>query len=196
MAHSDGSVSGGEPDPRRDRTVDRDVLLRFRSGDPDAVRLLYTRYGGAVFTIGLRALGDRTLAEDVVQQTFVKAWRAAGRFDPDADPGPWLYTIARRVAIDQYRRERRHRADRTELTESAAVDHHPGLESTWDVWQVRSALDRLPDEERQVVRATHYLGMTHGEAAEHLGVPVGTVKSRSWRAYQRLASMLGHLRGV
>ena len=65
-------------------------------GDPEAVRELYRAYGRAVFVIALRALGDRVLAEDAVQQTFLQAWRAAERFDPSRDPGPWLYAIARR----------------------------------------------------------------------------------------------------
>lgn len=149
-------------------------------------------FGRAVFVVAIKALGDRSLAEEAVQQTFLKAWRAADRFEVGRDPGPWLYAIARRVAIDLYRRERRHLDDRDDVAEIAALPM--ALEDTWNAWQVRTALDQLPQEEQEVVRATHYLGMTHAETATKLGIPMGTVKSRSNRAYRRLAEMLSHLR--
>lgn len=168
------------------------AMRRFRSGDPEAVRDLYQAYGRAVFVIALRALGDRVLAEDAVQQTFLQAWRAAERFDPTRDPGPWLYAIARRVAVDVYRRERRHRlVTRDEEPEIAALP--PSFERTWEAWEVRSALTELPPDEREVVRLSHFVGMTHSEIAEHLGVPIGTVKSRSNRAHRRLAALLAHV---
>lgn len=168
------------------------LLRRFRGGDPEAVRLLYDRYGRAVFVVALKALGDRSLAEEAVQQTFLQAWRAAPRFDADRDPAPWLYAIARRVSVDLYRRERRHRlVDRDQ--ESEIVVLPPSFEKTWEAWEVRVALDKLPEEERAVVKATHFLGLTHEEAAARLGVPVGTVKSRSFRAHKRLAGLLAHV---
>ncbi len=69
----------------------------------------------------------------------------------------------------------------------------PGLETAWEVFEVRSALDQLPDDERIVVRMSHFEGFTHVEIAERLGVPVGTVKSRSHRAHQRLIGLLRHV---
>lgn len=166
-------------------------MRRFRDGDTAAVTELYDRYNRPVFTLAYRALGDRGLAEEAVQQTFLQAWRAAAKFDPDRDPAPWLYAIARRVAIDLYRRERRHDADSDE-PDMAVLPHT--FEAAWEAWEVRSALDRIPDDEREILRATHYLGLTHSQAAEHLGVPVGTVKSRLYRAHRRMADLLSHLR--
>ena len=171
---------------------DQRLLRRFRSGDPEAVRQLYQRYGRAVFTVAYRSLGDRSLAEEVVQQTFVQAWRAASRFDDSKDPAPWLYAIARRAAVDAYRRERRHRLDRDEEAEIVALP--PSFEGLWEAWEVRSALEKLTEDERSVIEATHYRGFTHEEAADELGVPVGTIKSRSHRAHKRLAVLLAHLR--
>lgn len=167
-------------------------MRRFRSGDPDAVRELYEKYGRAVFTVAFRALNDRGLAEEAVQQTFLQAWRAAGRFDPDREAGPWLYAIARRVAVDIFRRERRHESIERDEPEVAVLP--PSFEGVWEAWQVRSALEKVPDEEREILRATHYLGLTHEETAARLGIPVGTVKSRSHRAHRRMAGLLGHLR--
>lgn len=170
------------------------TLRRFGEGEDDAVRELYEQYGRSVFTVAFAALGDRGLAEEAVQQTFLQAWRAAGRFDPNRDPAPWLYAIARRVAVDLHRRERRHRSVESHNTEVAVLS--PSFEGTWEMWQVRSALDRLTEDERAVLRATHYLGLTHEETAERLGLPVGTVKSRSYRAHRKMANFLGHMKEI
>ncbi len=167
------------------------LMTRFRRGDPEAVRVLYQRYGRAVFTVALRSLGDRSLAEEAVQQTFVNAWQASSRFDPERDPAPWLYSIVRRVAVDVYRRERRHREGRTDETDMAVLP--PSFEGLWELWEVRSAVDELPPAERDVIEATFYRDLSHSETAELLDIPVGTVKSRSHRAYQRLAGLLEHL---
>ncbi|MDH3518413.1 MAG: sigma-70 family RNA polymerase sigma factor [Acidimicrobiia bacterium] len=171
---------------------DRAALRRFRAGDPEAVRVLYDRYGRAVFAVAFRALGDRSLAEEAVQQTFLQAWRAADRFDVGRDPAPWLYAIARRVAVDLYRRERRHNVvDLDRLSEIAVLPE--SFEGTWEAWQVRLAIDQLSAEEREVVRCTHYLGLTQAETAERLEIPLGTVKSRTFRAYRNLADSLTHV---
>jgi len=167
------------------------LMDRFRRGDHDAVRALYEEYSRPIFAIALRSLGDRMLAEEVVQQTFVKAWRAAARFDPELDPAPWLYAIARRVAVDAYRREKRHRENRREETDMAVLP--PSFERLWETWEVRSAVDELPAEEKAVIEATFYRQLTHAEAADDLGIPVGTVKSRSHRAFKRLAGFLDHI---
>lgn len=172
----------------------RRLMRRFRDGDPAAVAELYALFGRSVFAVGFRALGDRGLAEEVVQQTFLQAWRAAARFDPQLDPGPWLYAIARRVSVDLHRRERRHDAVERDEPEVAVLS--PSFEGVWEAWQVRTALERVPADERSVLRATYYLGLTHEETAERLGIPLGTVKSRSHRAHQRLADLLGGMREV
>jgi RNA polymerase sigma factor (sigma-70 family) len=167
------------------------LSARFASGDPGAVRDLYRKLGRPVFSVAYRILGDRGLAEEAVQLTFLQAWQAADRFDPQRDIAPWLFTIARRVAIDVYRRERRHQAE--ELGDRDIATLPPSMEQAWTAWEVRRALDQLPAEERDVLRATHFDGMTHEEAARALGIPIGTVKSRSFRAYRRLAEFLAHL---
>jgi RNA polymerase sigma factor, sigma-70 family len=170
---------------------ERALRRRFAARDEAAIRTLYRRYAGAVFALALRLLADRGHAEEVVQTTFLKAWQAADRLDPDREIGPWLATIARRVAIDLYRRERRHRVGDPPERDIAVLP--PSLEDVWEVWQVRVAVDSLPADERDVVRCTHFHGWTHEETADHLGIPVGTVKSRSHRAHRRLARLLAHL---
>jgi RNA polymerase sigma-70 factor (ECF subfamily) len=173
--------------------VDAAVVDGFRAGDPDAVREVYRRYSGAVQTVARATIGaDDELCADVVQQTFVKAWRAAANFDPDRELAPWLYAIARRTAVDALRAERRPtRGDHAPETDVAVTDR--SFEQTYEAHQVRDALDRLPPDEREVMRLSHFIGLSHSDIAERLGVPVGTIKSRTHRAHKRLASSLSAL---
>jgi RNA polymerase sigma factor (sigma-70 family) len=173
------------------------IAEQFRAGNPDAVRDVYREYGRLVYAVAYKVLGDRTLAEEATQQTFLQAWRAASSFDTAKELGPWLATIARRAAIDVHRRESRRATeplDQVAPTHPAVVTLPPSAEQAYEVWAVRQAIQELPDEERQVVRLQHVEGMTHAEVASQLGVPIGTVKSRSFRAHRRLAGQLGYLR--
>ncbi len=187
---------------------DDDLADAFRTGSAEGLRAVYERYSGAVFAIALRVLGDRELAADAVQVTFLNAWRACGSLEPgrnawracgSLEPGrpmaPWLFTIARRAAIDLYRR-RAHGPEPVEPNDDATIALPPSMERIWEAWQIRIALDMLPAEEREVVRAQHFAGLTHAQIAQQLAMPIGTVKSRSHRAHRRLASMLGHLAEV
>ncbi|MEM8620357.1 MAG: RNA polymerase sigma factor [Actinomycetota bacterium] len=169
-----------------------DLVGRFCAGDEDAVREVYERYAGAVSTVARSVVGSGALADEVVQETFVKAWRAASTFDANRDLAPWLYTIARRTAIDTLRRERRPTTG-GHVPEVEVAIEAPAFETTFQQFEVRRALDDLPDGEREVVRLSHLVGLSHPEIAERLGVPVGTVKSRSARAHRRLAAVLAHL---
>lgn len=178
---------------KEDRGLQKADLEQFAAGDPNAVRQLYRVYGRAVFTVAYSSLRDRGLAEEAVQLTFLHAWRAAARFDVDRDPKPWLYAIARRAAVDVYRRERRH-GGRVPLESGADIAVLPeSFETTWQAWEIRTALDQMPVTQREVIEATHFLGLSHEETAERLGLAVGTVKSRSHRAHRRLAGLLSHL---
>ena len=172
-------------------------LDAFRRREPSAIRALYREYGRLVFTVAYRVLGRRDLAEDAVQETFVRAWQAADGYDVEREPAAWLATIAKRVAIDIHRREaRRPTGDLVDVAadDPAVVTLPPDLGSVDTVWQVRRAIDQLTPEEADVVRLHHLDGLTHTQISEHLGVAVGTVKSRSHRAHARLASLLGHLK--
>jgi RNA polymerase sigma-70 factor (ECF subfamily) len=169
-----------------------DLTERFRAGDPDAVREVYRLHAGAIHTVARSIVRDRELAAEVVQQTFVKAWRAAPRHDGDRDLAPWLYSIARHTAIDVLRAESRPTRGGHEREVEVGVEDVT-LERTWESYEVRRALDDLPDGEREVVRRSHLLGFTHEQIAEQLDIPIGTVKSRSGRAHRRLAAALAHL---
>src|SRR4051812_39398712 len=86
---------------------ERDLAVRFRTGDADAVREVYRTYAGRIHVVCRSLLGDPALVDDAVQQTFLQAWRAAARFDAGRPLSAWLYAIARRVCIDEYRKARR-----------------------------------------------------------------------------------------
>ena len=193
--------------PRVDRAVvpgsllsaivlDTGICVRFREGDPEAVRAVYRAYGHLVHAVAWRVLGDRGLAEEATQQTFLRAWQASLTFDLSRELAPWLATIARRVAVDIYRRESRRAHDSIDDVASdapAVVTLPPSVDSVYDAWEVRQAVAELPADEEEVVRLQHLSGLTHREIAERLRVPIGTVKSRSFRAHRRLAGRLGHL---
>jgi RNA polymerase sigma-70 factor (ECF subfamily) len=178
--------------------VDPAALAAFQRREPGAVRALYGTYGHLVFVVAHRVLRRHDLAEEATQQTFVRAWQAAGDLDVDRDPAPWLATIAKHAAIDIHRREARRAArslDDVAENDRAVVTLPPDIATLDSVWQVRRAIESLPSEEAEVVRLQHLEGMTHTEIADKLDIAVGTVKSRSHRAHQRLARLLGHLRG-
>ncbi len=169
--------------------MDRDLLDRFRAGDENAVKAVYERFRGPVFAISMSVLHDHGLAADASQQTFMKAWQASSTYDPERELGPWIYAIARRTAIDIYRKQVRSVV--ADDVDSVALP--PGLDTIWEVFEVRAALDSLPDDERQVIKMSHFDGLTHAEIAEQMDIPLGTVKSRSHRAHQRLLELLKHL---
>jgi len=190
--HRDTHLSPESQASGRIGVVDRAMLEQFRDGDALAVKAVYDEFGGPVYALSLSVLRDPDLAADATQQTFLKAWRASATYDPEREFRPWIYAIARRTAIDIYRKRKR-------IVPSDDIDGattSPGLETAWEVFEVRAALDRLPDAERVVVQLSHLEGLTHAEIAARLGIPIGTVKSRSHRAHQRLAALLSHVNEI
>jgi RNA polymerase sigma factor (sigma-70 family) len=174
--------------------VARDVAVGFVRGDAEAVRAVYRDYGKLVYAVAFKVLGDRSLAEEATQEAFVRAWRGAASYDPSRELGPWLATIARRAAIDVHRRTARRAHSPLDEDAPVMAELPPSLERAYDVWEVRRALEQLAPDDTEVVRLQHLEGLTQREVAERLGLPLGTVKSRSFRAHRRLAGLLGHLR--
>lgn len=178
-------------------TARRVLVEGFQRRDPEAVRQMYRAYGRLVFIVAHRVLGRHDLAEEATQITFVNAWRAAERVDAKRDPAPWLATIAKRAAIDIYRRESVRSAaalDDVAANEPAMVSQPLDIATIDAALHVRRAIDQLSPDEAAIVRLQHLEGMTHPEISVQLDIPLGTVKSRSHRAHRHLAGMLGHLR--
>ena len=160
-------------------------LPKDRSGDE--LRELYRRYAPELFGFATNALGDRELAEEVVQDVFAQVWRRAESYDERrASVRTWLYAIARNRIIDAHRRAaaRPKRADDDALDTAAEVD--AALDHAVLRWQVTSALSRLSPAHREVIRLAHYGGLTMREISERTGVPIGTVKSRTSYALRHL----------
>jgi RNA polymerase sigma-70 factor (ECF subfamily) len=192
-----GPIGFNEPREPAGRIVGVMVDARPVLTNDDGVRAVYAAHGPELYRFALRSLGDRGLAEDAVQETFVRAWQAAGTFDVEREPAAWLATIAKRAAIDIYRREaRRPASDIVDLAadDPAVVTLPPDLGTVDAVWQVRNAIEQLSPDEADIIRMHHLEGMTHVQISEQLGVALGTVKSRSHRAHARLATLLGHLK--
>jgi RNA polymerase sigma-70 factor (ECF subfamily) len=171
-------------------------LAAFARRDPHAVRAVYDEYGRTVYAVALRVLRRPDLAEEATQQTFVRAWQAADRLDLERDPAPWLATIAKRVALDIYRAESRRAARQRHYEESIprVTEVPPDADRLDLAWAVREAIDELDPDEAAIVRMQHLQGLPQAEIARALGIPLGTVKSRSHRAHRKLMSALGHLR--
>jgi RNA polymerase sigma-70 factor (ECF subfamily) len=182
-------------------TIERDdveLAHRFHRADPAAIREVYQRFSGPLLSLSRSMLADREQARDAVQQTFLQAWKAADRFDPSRPLSSWLYQICRRVCIDRYRQDHRAQDALTATGEVAdvadVVVDGVAIDQTWVVWEVRQAIDELPVDEREVVRLFHLEGWSLPQIADRLGLPLGTVKSRSFRAHKKLAAALAHVR--
>jgi RNA polymerase sigma-70 factor (ECF subfamily) len=135
-------------------------------------------YGYAV-----RSLGDSGLAEEAVQETFLRAWRADDRFDSRRGSlRTWLFAILRNVVIDLSRA----RAIRPVAAEPGAEGSTDPFEQALVAWQVEEAMRRIGEQHRRVLVETHYRGRPYAEVASELGVPEGTVKSRVYYALRAL----------
>ena len=169
------------------------TLVGFRDGNVDALGDVYDRYSRPVWAVAMSVTQADHLAQEAVQETFIRAWRAAGTYDPDRDLGPWLLTIARYTSLDLLRRELRPTRGGHDAEQDVVVES-PGLDRAWLSWSVREALRQLSENEREIVRLSFYEDLTHAQISERLGLPLGTVKSRSHRAHRRLAELLAHVR--
>lgn len=171
--------------------TDGELISRVGSGDRNAFEVLYRRYARPVFGLALRRLGDRGRAEDAVQETFASVWRAAGSYRPERGPGaPWLYAVARNAIVDNGRARREPPVDGVE---ERAGDETPAdqAEAGWVAWRVHRSLAELPENERVVIELAYWRGRSQSEIAELLGIPLGTVKTRTRTGLARLADMLG-----
>ncbi|MGQ0849903.1 MAG: RNA polymerase sigma factor [Actinomycetota bacterium] len=173
---------------------DAALVARVVEGDHNAFAVLMRRHEDRVFSICLRLMGSRASALDATQETFLTLFRKAGQYRATAAVGTWLYRITVNTCYDQLRRERRRHAEPIpeylDPSDPTAQDDFTSVELQPPI---RRALDSLSPEFRAVVVLSDIEGYALPEVAEVLGLPVGTVKSRLFRARQRLAEQLGNL---
>jgi RNA polymerase sigma-70 factor (ECF subfamily) len=158
--------------------------------DPNAVvRELYLEHGPMLVSYVARLMPDRHQAEDVVQETMLRAWRNVDRLTPERGPVTgWLVRVAHNIAVDKIRARKARPAEVSESAEPRSVDDHAGnvVESVF----VERLLARLTPAHREVLREVYIADRTAAQAAERLGLPVGTVKSRTYHALRRLRACL------
>jgi len=151
------------------------------------VRDAYAAHAGELYGFALRSLGDSGLAEEAVQETFLRAWRAGDRFDPQIGSlRTWLFAIIRNVVIDLSRA----RAARPPVAAEGLEPGHEPLEEILLSWQVEEAMRRIGAQHRQVILETYFRGRPYAELAAELGVPEGTIKSRVYYGLRALRNVL------
>ncbi|HZY42892.1 MAG TPA: sigma-70 family RNA polymerase sigma factor [Anaerolineae bacterium] len=178
---------------------DVQLMTRTAAGEAAALETLYDRYASAVMGVALRITGDRTLSEEVVQETFWRVWQNAEAFR--AQRGvftSWLFSIARNLSIDVCRRRQVRPQPLLKDDNDQAIERVPDLET--DVaeaaWlsiqheQVRAALSNLPREQRHVIELAYFGGLTRQEIAAKIGEPLGTIHTRARLALKKLRELL------
>lgn len=178
------------------RAEEADLLARVVSGDHDAFTELMQAHEGRVFSVCLRILGDRERALDATQETFLTVFRKAGQFQGRSALGTWIYRIAVNRCYDDLRKRKRERSD--PLPEHVDPPDHSAAEQVEAAGlrpELHMALMSLPPDFRAAVVLSDIEGFSLPDAAETLGVPVGTVKSRVFRGRRMLAERLGNRTG-
>ena len=167
-----------------------DLVAQIAAGDVGVpVAELYRRYGKRLYRFGMQMLGNSGLAEEMVQETFVRLWRTAGRFDPEkASVGTYLYVIARSVAADIHKRP----SSRPLMpVEDVDVPPQPdSVDQILDSMMVREAFESLSPGHAQVLRLAQEEGLTQSQIAERLGLPLGTVKTRMFHGMRAMRAAL------
>jgi RNA polymerase sigma-70 factor, ECF subfamily len=175
------------------------VVIRYRRpgpsdrGDEQRMTLLFDQHGGPLLAYALQlTAGDRQRAEDVVQETLLRAWRHPEALTPERGSArAWLRTVARNIAFDDYRaRQARPREVGIELADRIPEAGDDAIDRALEAWIVAEALESLSEAHRQVLIETFYRGGSVAEASVALGVPPGTVKSRTFYALRALRAAL------
>ena len=162
------------------RESELELMQALVIGDEDAVRALYSRFGRAVYALGMRLLHSSEAAEELTQDVFLAAWRKGSRFDPNRGRlSTWLMAIAHNMAIDRIRHDRGQGRPSLVLMEDLPEPATAGEEeAVMDRDRARRAMARLSPAERELLSQAYFYGWTAREIAEAGGIPLGTVKTR------------------
>jgi RNA polymerase sigma-70 factor (ECF subfamily) len=183
---------------RTDRLSDEQLMTNLGGAEVEAaLSELYDRYSRTVFGVGLNILGDRSLAEELVQEVFLKVWRSSHTFDRSRGSfSTWLYRVTRSVALDLYRK-RTHRVrpvsdgdSHIAIIRDSSAGPQEVVDESWLSWRVSRALEMLDAPHREVIDLAYFGGLAQREISERTGVPLGTVKTRTASAYKRLRKEL------
>ena len=185
-------VASSESEGRKqvEQGASSNLGARLAAGEEGAINECYSALGPMVLGY-LRRFVSRDEAEDVLQRVFYEVWRNRDRYDPTRSLEAWVLGIARKRAIDQLRRRHANVVPIEELRDIAGDDGRELAERYARANEVRGALERLPREQREVLALAYFGDLTQTEIAERLGVPLGTVKARTFRGLRRLADIIG-----
>jgi RNA polymerase sigma-70 factor (ECF subfamily) len=164
--------------------ADEELMLLVQDADPRSFEVLYDRHGGAAFSLAYRMVGNRTAAEDIVQEAFLSIWRSRIRYQRErGSVRTWVLGIVHHRAIDALRRNlvhERRRASAEGIEERFEAKELTDVEAARreEAHTLRAALEDLPDEQCRVIELAYFGGFTHTQIAEILEQPVGTIKGR------------------
>ncbi|WP_127496084.1 RNA polymerase sigma factor [Paenibacillus glycanilyticus] len=182
-----------------DRT-ELEIFSGIADKDPEALKLLYERYERPVYMFAYRIVKDAMLAEEVVQELFMRIWNLAERYNSEQGRlASWLFTITRNIAIDALRRRQTRTSQQVAETEQLNQTPDPDSDTAELAAanvvgeQVRNALGKLSGDQQEVVELIYFNGYTHQEVSVRCEIPLGTVKSRVRLAMKALRSHLGHI---
>jgi len=177
--------------------ADIQLIARVAHKDSVALQLLYERYERPIYTFAYRIVKDTMLAEEVVQELFLRLWNAAAKYDPTQGKlSSWMFTLTRNIAIDGLRRRQARTAqqvvesEQLNRTADEEADTATAVEASMIGEQVREAMRQLGPDQHQVVELIYFEGYTQQEVSERYNIPLGTVKSRVRLAMKALKSRL------
>jgi RNA polymerase sigma-70 factor (ECF subfamily) len=172
------------------RQRDAGLVSAAKEGNMNAFEELVRAHSDAVYGHGLRFFGEPQAAEDVVQEVFIKVYRTLDSFEGDAAFSTWLFRVTRNTCLDMLRQGKRRPVpvDPVDLSAGSTPDHSGRV---IDSATLEKAMQAVPQEDREALGAVTLFGLSYAEAAESIGVPVGTVKSRVFRARRTLVSVMG-----
>lgn len=191
---------GSDPFVDLSAVSDADLITLVTRGDQDALGTLYERYSRAIYSFSLRIVGDAQVAEEILQEVFVRVWQQGGSFQ--AARGSlitWLLSITHNLSIDEVRRRKRRpqKADAEEPETILASLPDEGSDVEEEVWlsslrvSIQDALQQLPAAQREAIELAYFQGLTQREIAEVLGEPLGTIKTRMRLGMLKLREQLG-----
>ena len=158
--------------------IENEIVNLLKNGDKKAINLLYEYYADAIYGVILKVIKDENTAQDVLQESFVKIWRYAKKYDSSkAKLFTWLYRIAYNTAIDKVRSQKNKSGKEVQI-ETSAVYKITSNELNQDVLDIKKHLSSLDEKYQIVINALFFEGMTQQEASDELDIPLGTIKSR------------------
>jgi len=157
------------------------------------LRTAWTAHADELYGFARRALGDPAAAEDALQETFVRAWRSADRYDPSRPLRPWLFAILRNVVVDEARSRGLRPVPQDWRPRAFAGEPEDTLDRAMDAWMVEEALRRINPDHRAVLVETYYRGRSYADVAARMGIPEGTARSRAFYGLRSLRLALDEM---